>query len=288
MNEYTIFADSACDIPVDMLNEWGVKHCDLSLLFTEKNETIKNSEIAASDFYARMRNGEVATTSAVNAGDFKKLFEEELIEGKDVFYLGFSSGISATYNSAVVAAQELQEKYPQRKVITVDSLCASVGFGFLLYLCVKQKENGKNIDELEKYATDSKLHVCHWFTVDDLVYLRRGGRVSGAAATVATILNIKPVLHVDNEGKLINMYKVRGRKKAVHALADNFGKLACQPYEGTIFIGHGDCLEDAKALEKILNDEYGASVDLITDVGPVIGAHSGPGTLALFFIGNER
>ena len=288
MSTYTIFADSACDIPVDMLDEWGVKHCDLSLLFTEKGETLQNSDISADEFYSRMRGGEVATTSAVNAGAFKKAFEEELAQGNDIFYLGFSSGISATYNSAVIAAEELREKYPDRKIVTVDSLCASVGFGLLLYLCVKQKNTGKSIEDLTKYATDSKLHVCHWFTVDDLVYLRRGGRVSGAAATVATILNIKPVLHVDNEGKLINMYKVRGRKKAVHALADNFGKLACQPYEGTIFIGHGDCLEDAQSLAKILNDEYGASVDLITDVGPVIGAHSGPGTLALFFIGNER
>lgn len=288
MNSYTIFTDSGCDIPTAMLEKWGVKFCELSLLFAEKNESLKNGEIDVTEFYKRMRTGEVATTSAVNVGAFEQLFEAELKKGNDIFYLGFSSGISATYNSGESAAKALQEKYPKRKIITVDSLAASLGFGLLLYMCVKKKEAGASIEELEQYALNTRLHLCHWFTVDDLIYLKRGGRVSGAAATIATILNVKPVLHVDDAGHLINMYKVRGRKKSVHALADNFGKLAAQPYNGTIFIGHSDCIEDAQDLADILKEEYGATVELISDVGPVIGAHSGPGTLALFFVGSNR
>lgn len=288
MSTYTIITDSACDIPVNMLESWGVKHKELTLLFTDSGETFRNNEISPSEFYKRMRNGSVVTTSAVNPSAFEEIFEEELQQGNDVFYLGFSSGLSTTYNSSEIAAQTLREKYPERKIITVDSLSASVGFGLLLYLCVKEKEAGKSIEELKDFALDARFHLCHWFTVDDLEYLKRGGRISATAATVAGVLNIKPVLHMDNAGHLINMYKVRGRKKAIRGLADNFGKLAKQPYDGTIFIGHSDCIEDAKALEKILEDSYGAKVELITDVGPVIGAHSGPGTLALFFVGSER
>ena len=286
--DFVIFADSSCDIAPELLAQWGVPFCSLSVKFDDEAESFSNYDMPFPQFYQRMRSGGVARTAAANLQSFKQAFEPYLKEGKDLLYLGFSSGLSTTVNSGLMAARELQEQYPERKLIVVDSLAASAGYGLLLWLALREKRAGKSIDEVAKFCEEARLHIDHWFTVDDLVYLKRGGRVSAAAALVGGILGIKPVLHVDNAGHLISMFKVRGRKASIKAMAAKFGELAIDRTGGTVFISHGDCLNDAKLLERYLKEDYGASVQLITYVGPVIGSHSGPGTLALFFVGRER
>ncbi len=288
MSNYVIFTDSACDIKQETLNEWGVKYCALSFTFSGEERQYSNYDLTAKEFYQRMRDGASAKTSAANTEGFIDLFEPELKNGNDVLYLGFSSGLSGTYNCARMAGEELSEKYPERKIITIDTLSASAGFGLMLYLTVRKKEEGATLEEAAAYAESLKAHLCHWFTVDDLVYLKRGGRISPTVALVGSVLGIKPVLHMDDEGHLISRFKVRGRKAAIKALADKFGELAQENGRDHIFISHGDCMEDALTLKKILGETYAVDVEIITDVGPVIGAHSGPGTLALFFIGKTR
>lgn len=288
MSNYVIFTDSAADIKPELLNKWGVSFISLTFRFEGDDKEYSNNEISASDFYARMREGGIAKTAAINPETFAKAFEEILSRGNDILYIGFSSGLSTTYNSAKIAMDELKEKYPERKMLAVDTLAASAGQGMLVYLAAEKKNSGADIEETAQYIEDNKLKLCHWFTVDDLVYLKRGGRVSPTVAFVGNLLGIKPVLHVDNEGHLINMFKVRGRKAAIAALAEKLGELALDKKGGTVYISHGDCMNDVKALEEILKKNYGAKVDIVADVGPVIGAHSGPGTLALFFVGKER
>lgn len=288
MSEYIIITDSSCDIMPDLLAKWEVPCVSLTVKFDEDAESFGNYDMPFDQFYTRMRNGSVARTSAVNMETFKQAFTPYLEQGKDLLYLGFSSGLSTTVNSGAMEAKELTERFPERKIVVVDGLAASAGFGLLVYLTALEKRNGASLEQAAKYAEDIKWKVCHWFTVDDLVYLKRGGRVSAAACFVGGLLDIKPMLHVDNEGHLINMFKLRGRRAAIKGLADKYGELAIDPAHGPIFISHGDCIDDAKLLEKMLLERYGVSVELITYVGPVIGSHSGPGTLALFFLGRER
>ncbi len=288
MGNYVIYTDSACDIKPEMLAEWGVPYQNLTFRFNGDDTEYSNEEMDVTTFYNKMREGGVAKTAAVNVDTFANQFEEILKNGLDILYIGFSSGLSTTYNSGRLAAEQLKEKYPERKIITVDTLSASAGFGLLVYLATEQKKNGASIEEVAAYVEDLKFRMCHWFTVDDLEYLKRGGRISPTVAFVGNVLGIKPVLHMDNEGHLINKFKVRGRKTAVAALADKYNELAEDPTGGTVFISHGDCLKDAEELANILRTKHGVEVKVITDVGPVIGAHSGPGTLALFFVGNAR
>ena len=288
MGNYVIFTDSACDIPAETLEEWGVKYCCQTFVFDDSAREYSNYEMPVKLFYDKMRNGGVAKTSAINTGVLKAAFAQELQAGNDVLYLAFSSGLSATCHAGQIAAEELREDYPDRRVLVVDSLSASAGFGLLVYLTVQQKQAGATLEEAARFATDLRMRLCHWFTVDDLVYLKRGGRVSSAAAFVGGVLKIKPVLHMDDEGHLINMFKANGRRAALKALADQFGKLANDPANGTVFLSHGDCPEDAATLERMLAQRYGATILLTTQIGPIIGAHSGPGTLALFFVGKQR
>ncbi|MBO4418991.1 MAG: DegV family protein [Oscillospiraceae bacterium] len=288
MSEYIIITDSSCDIMPDLLEKWQVPCVNLTLKFDEDAESFGNYDMPFDRFYDRMRKGSVARTAAANMETFKEAFEPFLKQGKDLLYVGFSSGLSTTLNSAVMAARELMEAYPDRKVLVEDSFSASAGFGLLVYLTVQEKQKGATLEEAAKFVEDTVPHLCHWFTVDDLVYLKRGGRVSAAKAFVGGLLNIKPVLHMDDPGHLINMFKARGRHASIKALADKYGELALNPGKDTVFISHGDCIEDAKLLERMLRERFGASVELITYVGPVIGSHSGPGTLALFFLGRER
>lgn len=288
MRDYVIFTDSACDIKPELLKEWGVDSRGLTLRFDGSEQEYLDGQIPSKEFYDRMRGGAVAKTAAVNTQAFVEMFEGALAEGKDVLYLGFSSGLSTTYNSGRIAGEQLKEKYPEAKIITVDTLAASAGAGLLLYLTVQKKKAGATVEEAAAFAEERKLHICHWFTVDDLVYLKRGGRISPMAAFAGNLLGIKPVLHVDNDGHLINVSKVRGRKTALSAMADQYGALALDPKDGTVFISHGDCMKDAEELAGMLKSRYGASVSVITDVGTVIGAHAGPGVLALFFEGKER
>lgn len=285
-SEYVLFTDSACDITADKLQEWNVEMVRLPYLFTDDNKELLDQEQSMTEFYAQMRDGRVAKTSGVNQDAFEKAFTAYAEAGRDVLYLAFSSGLSVTAENGKRAAEAVMEKFPERKIRVVDSLCASAGQGLFVYLAVQNREKGMSIDENADAMEKDKYHLCHWFTVEDLKYLKRGGRISTATALLGTALNVKPVLHVDNEGHLIKVTQVHGRKKSIKKMAEALGESI---YPDTpVFISHGDCLDDAQLLAKILKEQYGREVNLITYVGSVIGAHSGPGTLALFFRGKER
>ena len=285
---YVIITDTGCDIKPDVLESWGVRALPLSFRFVDEDREYTEADMPISEFYAAMRAGRVAKTAAVNSESFKLEFEQYLKEGMDVLYLGFSSGLSSTYNAGRMAAESLRESYPERRILTVDSKCASAGQGLLVYLTYVKKNEGATLEEAHAYAETMAPKISHWFTVDDLVYLKRGGRVSPAAAFFGNLIGIKPVLHVDDEGKLIPILKVRGRRTSITTIADKYGESAEDPSGGTVFISQADCMADAELLAAELNKRYGASVQIITDVGAVIGSHSGPGTLALFFVAKER
>jgi DegV family protein with EDD domain len=240
------------------------------------------------EMFDGLRNGETASTAAANPQDWQDVIEPILQNGEDVLVLAFSSGLSTTYQSAVIAATELQEQYPDRKVMVVDTLCASLGQGLLVYYACRKRDEGLSLEELAAWCEEKKFNLCHWVTVDDLMYLKRGGRVSATTALVGTMLQIKPIIHVDNEGHLINVGKARGRKAAIETVAKKMGELGLPGENDTVFICHGDCIEDAQYLEQIVKEKYGVKNVLIYYVGAVIGSHSGPGTLALFFLGEHR
>ena len=290
MKDYIILTDSSCDLTPALAKEAQVEVIPLQLTMEGKEykNYLDGREIDSKSFYAKLREGITANTSAVNPDVFTEVFRKVIEDGNDVLYLGFSSGLSTTFNSARLAAQQLADKYPERKIITVDTLAASAGQGLILKLTLDKQKEGATIEEAAAFAEDIKFKISIWFTVDDLVYLKRGGRVSPTAAFFGNMLGIKPVLHMDNEGHLIPLSKVRGRKTSIAALADKYGALATKLDSGDIFISHGDCIADAQYLAELLKTRYGANVSLITDVGTVIGAHSGPGTLALFFVGKGR
>lgn len=285
---FVIHTDSACDIRPELLAEWGVTSTSLTFRFSDIDREYSNNDMDEHTFYDKMRQGGIAKTSAANVSDFKAAFEPLLQAGNDILHLGFSSGLSTTCNSAKIAAEELTKDYPDRKIVVIDTLAASAGFGMLVKLAVDKKNEGISLEETAAYIQTLIPKLCHWFTVDDLVYLKRGGRVSPTVAFVGNMLGIKPVLHVDDEGHLINISKVRGRKASIAALAKKYEELAEKVGEGPVFISHGDCMEEAEQLAAMLKDKYGVTVELITYVGTVIGAHAGPGVLALFFIGKNR
>lgn len=285
---FKIFTDTSCDIPADLLRQWNMTCVNLTFHDEKATKTYVTEDISTHDFYQQMRGGTVFKTAAANVEDFRAAFESALGDEQDILYIGFSSGLSTTVNSARIAAQDLQERYPERKIIVIDTLCASGGEGFLVYLAMKKQLNNASLEETADYIKKLVPSICHWFTVDDLVYLKRGGRVSPATALVGNILGIKPILHVDDEGHLVKVSTIRGRKQSIAALADKYCELATGAEDGIYMITHGDCMEDAKRLEAILKDRTGQDATLIADVGPVIGSHSGPGTLALFFVGKNR
>lgn len=287
-DNYTIFTDSSCDLEPRLLEEWGVASVSLTFHFENSEQEYSNTDLSAADFYRRMREGGISKTSAANTDDFRKAFEPELRNGKNILYIGFSSGLSSTVNAGRMAGEELEKEYPGRKVHVIDTLCASAGEGMIVYFAVQKKTEGATLEENAAYIQEILPRLCHWFTVDDLSYLKRGGRISAAAAFVGSVLNIKPVLHVDDEGRLVNVEKVRGRKQSILAVAQKYTELALDPRQGIYFISHGDCLQDAQQLENILFEKHGVRASVIANVGPVIGSHSGPGTLALFFLGQKR
>ena len=283
---YVLFTDSACDIHPDKLAEWNVKMLPLAFLFTDTNVEQKDHDEPIGEFYKSMRAGRVAKTSCVNEDAFENAFTELLEAGQDILYLGLSGGLSVTPDNAKKVAARLAPKYPDRKIIAIDSLSASAGEGLFVYLAVKNRDAGMTLEENAEALRKEIPHVCHWFTVEDLVYLKRGGRVSAATALLGTALNVKPVLHVDNEGHLIKMTQVHGRKKSIKTLAEKLAQTV-RP-DSPIFISNADCMEDAEMLRDLIKAECGMDVTLITSIGSVIGAHAGPGTLALFFMGSER
>ncbi|MBR5616564.1 MAG: DegV family protein [Oscillospiraceae bacterium] len=287
MPNYKIITDSGCDLPAGLLESMDVKKVSLSVLF--RGETrIDSVDEGIKEFYDGLRAGDIATTSAVNPQGWKEVMEPVLAAGMDALVLTFSSGLSTTYQSAVIAADELMEQYPDRKAYVVDSLCASLGEGLLLHYACRKRDEGMSLEELRDWVEQNKLNLCHWFTVDDLMFLKRGGRVSATTALVGTMLQIKPVLHVDNDGHLINVAKARGRKASIDALAKKAAELGEGFDNETMFISHGDCEEDARYLAGILTEKLGVRHVHINHVGAVIGSHAGPGVLALFFLGKHR
>ena len=283
---YRIITDSCCDFTQQQYESLNVAGVSLSVVYKGENHSNFSDPAAVKAFYDELRAGVTATTSAVNPDGWAGVMEEALKNGEDVLVIAFSSGLSTTYQSAVIAAKDLQESYPDRKIYVVDSLCAALGQGLLVWYACKKRDEGMDVDQLHQWVEDNKLHICHWVTVDDLAHLKRGGRISATTAMVGTMLNIKPIIFVDNDGHLINTSKVRGRKAAMELLANKLGE-SCIDFD-TAFIAHGDCPEDAAALEKLIREKHGVKNVITGYVGPVIGAHTGPGVLALFFLGEHR
>ena len=290
MDDFVILTDSCCDMTARMAADLELEVLPLSLNMEDRvyHNYLDGREIGFQDFYARLRAGALATTSAISVGVFDEAMRKILDSGRDVLYLAFSSALSTTYQSAVIAADDLREAYPGRKIFVVDTLSASLGQGLLVYLCVQEKRKGKSLEEVASFVQETIPHLCHWFTVGDLSQLRRGGRLSAGKAIVGNLLNIKPVLHVDHEGRLVPMESAKGRKKSVEALVRHMEETAIAPETQRIYISHGDCLGDAEVLAAAIQSKLGVASVTIGDVGPVIGAHAGLGTLALFFLGKER
>lgn len=287
---FEIVTDSSANLPEAMIDEWGL-HI-LSLVFRVKGEeyvSYKKGEVVdLASFYKMMREKENITTSLINLDHCSQVLMNLLEQGKDLIYIGFSSGLSGSYQAVSMLIQELQEQYPDRKVYAVDTLAAALGEGLLVYHAAKLREEGKNIDEVREWLLGNRLNLCHWFTVDDLFFLHRGGRVSKTSAVVGSMLNIKPVMHVDDEGHLILMEKARGRRKSLDALCTHMEETAINPESQYVFISHGDCLEDAEYLANRVKERMHVKDVLIHILDPVIGAHAGPGTVALFYLGTKR
>lgn len=288
---YEIVTDSSSNLTDDYIESNGLHILPLTFMIEDKQyqSYLKGERTDLQQFYTMMRDGKVITTSLPNLADTEKLVRGILESGKDVIYLGFSSGLSGTYEAIENLLKTIQADFPDRKVISIDTLAASGGQGLIVYYAVQKAQEGATIDEVAAWVEDNRLNLAHWFTVDDLMFLFRGGRVSKTSAWAGTMLNIKPVLHVDDEGHLIAMEKVRGRKKSLNALVEHMRESVIQPAaDQMIFINHGDCLEDAEYVADKVREEFGVKDIVINYVDPVIGAHSGPGTLALFFLADKR
>lgn len=290
MSDFILLTDSSADLGADMVRDLDIQVIPLSFSLAEHTYSNypDNREMDPHVFYDRLRQGEMATTSAVNVAQYTEALEPLLQAGHDVLILAFSSGLSTTYNSSVIAVEELRAKYPERKLYTVDTLCASLGQGLLVWYAARERDRGRSIREVRDWVEEHKLNLCHQFTVDDLHFLKRGGRISAATAVVGSMLQIKPVLHVDDEGHLISIGKARGRHASLKALVDRMAETAIDAGSLRVFISHGDCLEDAQTVAEMVKKRFGVEDIYINYVGPVIGAHSGPGTVALFYVGTNR
>jgi DegV family protein with EDD domain len=289
-NSYVIVTDSCSDLTLEMVKEMNVDVVPLSVEIDGKvyKHYPDEREISVKDFYDKLRDKKIAITSLVNVGAYLEFFEEKLKQGKDILYIAFSSALSGSYQSSVIASKELNEKYTDRKVVVVDSLSASMGQGLLIWYAYQKKKEGLSIDKVAKWIEENKLNLCHLFTVDDLGTLKRGGRLSGTQAFLGSLLKVKPVLHVTNEGKLVPIKKARGRKTSLQILVDLMKETITDPKNQTIFISHGDDLKDAEYIAQLIQEQIGVKHIEYGYIGPVVGAHSGPKTIALFFMGKQR
>lgn len=287
MRDYVITVNSTVDLPAEWLEERGVPVIPLRYSIDGESYTDMKG-LSAKEFFAKLREGKMPTTSQVNPEEAAALLRPYLEEGKDILHLGFSSALSGTLNSMRIAADMLQEEYPEAKIIVIDTLCACLGEGLLLYYALKRKKEGKSIEETARWAEENKLHICHNVTVDDLNHLHRGGRISKTTAVLGTLVQIKPIIHMDNEGRLQVIGKERGRKKSLQKIVD----MACSQYEGwendIVMITHGDCLEDAQYVAGLVREKMGIDNILINNIGTVIGSHTGPGVVAVFCVGSAR
>lgn len=290
MRDYVIVTDSTTDLPMSIIRDLDVNILPLTYELDGKNykDRTKDNDVDMHEFYNKLREGKMAKTSLVNAQSFIDCFEEILSSERDVLYIGFSSALSGTFHSAEIAKEELSEKYSNGKIICIDTKAASMGEGLLVYRAIMKQREGVGIEELEGWIYDNMLHVCHWFTVDDLNHLKRGGRLSAISAAIGTALNLKPILKVNNLGSLVADKKVRGRKKAIQTLVECMEQTILHSEEQDIFIGHGDTLEEAQYLERLIRETCNVRNVFIGHIGPVIGSHTGPGILAVLYFGSER
>lgn len=290
MNDYVIITDATCDLRPDIVKKFDIGVIPMDFILNGKPylHYYDARNLGYKEFYERLRNGETAVTSQVSINSAISTFEEVLDAGKDVFYISFTSGMSSSYQSVSLFTQDLKDKYPDRKIVVIDSLCASGGEGLLVYLAAIEKSKGMNIDDLAKWVENNKMKVNHWVTVDDLSHLKRGGRISATSAFAGTVLGIKPQIKVDDNGKLIVIDKVRTRKKGLSYLVDKMKEYCINPNEQVIFLNHADCPEDADYVASLINENFKVKELIIHFIGPVIGAHAGAGTVALFFLADHR
>ncbi|MGB4588936.1 MAG: DegV family protein [Clostridiaceae bacterium] len=289
-NDYVIITDSTSDLPIEIINALGIYVVPMPFTLSGVNylHYPDGRELDINEFYARLRLGDESFTTLINTQSYIEYFEPIINAKNHILYISFSSALSGSYNSSLLAANELMEKYPKSKIICIDSKAASLGEGLLVYSAAMKKEEGFELEELGEWITNNRSQLCHWFTVADLNYLKRGGRVTAMSATVGTALNIKPILHVDDEGYLKLIDKVRGRKRALKSLVDHMIETSINPEEQTIFIGHGGNLYDSELLVELIKDKINVKNVIINNIGPTIGTHSGPDTIALFFFGSKR
>lgn len=290
MANFRIVTDSSCDLPLSLAEELELAVLPLTVTLDGKDyqNDLGGQSINIKYFYDTLRTGVMSKTSAPSIDAFLEIIRPILANGEDVLYIGFSSGLSTTYQSGHIACEQLKEEFPERTILTVDSLCASMGQGLLVYHAAEARKAGKTIEETRDWLEENKLHLCHWFTVEDLNHLKRGGRVSPTVAFVGSLLSIKPVMHVDDAGTLQPVSKTRGRKASIQALVQQMKEHAIDPKNQVVFISHGDCEEDVAYMSELILRDVGAKKIVYNYVGPVIGSHSGAGTLALFFLGDVR
>ena len=284
MSNYVLITDSASDLPSEIAENLEVEILPMKYMVNDTPCVDKDFDME--NFYNLLRGKALSLTSQTNVEEFSNYFSGYLESGKDVLYVGFPLSLSGMNNSARIAARELSEKYPERKIIVIDSVSASIGQGLLVYYVALKKKNGATIDEVADFVNDNKLKFCHWFTVDDLYFLKRGGRISQATAVVGSILNVKPLLSMNDEGKLYVFDKIRGKKKVLDLMSSKIENLNSDYKK--VFVGHADCLDDAKYVAERISAENPSLDVTITHLGPIIGTHTGPGTVALAFVGNSR
>ena len=290
MRNYKIITDSTCDLPSTVIRELDVHVIPMEYILDEVShfQDIEDEGEKTASFYGSLREGKVSSTSMINTARFIGVFEPYLKAGQDILHISFSSALSGSYNASRMAAEELKELYPERKILVLDSIAASIGQGLLVYHAVLKKRQGLTHEELYVWLEENKKQICHWFTVEDLMHLKRGGRISALSANIGTALNIKPILSVNMEGKLVNLGKVMGRKKSLSELIIKMKTSIETPENQVVIIGHGDSLKDAEFLSSKLKNELHVKEVIMTQIGPIIGSHTGPGMIGLTFIGDRE
>lgn len=288
--KYRIVTDSSANLTDELIDKYDIGIASLVFYSGNKEFTsyVKGVKTDLKQFYDMLRKKDALTTSCVNEATFIEVFKPTLQEGLDILYIGFSSALSATYISGEKAAAALRKKYPERKIITVNTLGASLGEGLLVLYAARMKEAGASMKEVQNWLEQNRLKLCHYFTVDDLFFLFRGGRVKKTSYLIANLVNIKPIMHMDDYGRLIPIGKVMGRKKSLNTIAEMVIRDIVDPEDQTICVSHGDCIEDVEYLKEKIEEKIKVKEWVINYVDPVVGAHSGPGTVAIFFLGNHR
>lgn len=290
MRTYKIITDSTCDLPSTVIKELDVHVIPMEYILDGVShfQDLEDEGEKTASFYGSLREGKVSSTSMINTARFMGVFEPYLKAGQDILHVSFSSALSGSYNASRMAAEELKELYPERQILVLDSVAASIGQGLLVYHAVLKKRQGMSLEELYEWLEENKKKICHWFTVEDLMHLKRGGRISALSANIGTALNIKPILSVNMEGKLVNLGKVMGRKKSLSELIVKMKSCAETAENQVVIIGHGDSLKDAEFLSTKLKNELHVKEVIMTQIGPIIGSHTGPGMIGLTFVGERE